>query len=242
MRRYLLAILGVATLVLLAGPAGPAGAMEDLTIPIDTVVEADTGSVTELSSMDTPSDMVGATCTLEAVGQNQESQHPGNDLVVRSGSSETRLAGVEDDPGKTTPVSDEVVLGEAITVSLVMGGDEIFSGGVTLSFTCTAPATSTTTSTTTAPATRTAAATTVPEVTTPTKVLTSEVTAPPTTAPAVPAPTAKVRVFGQTQTAAQPQAQALASTGSRSWEMALGAMALIGIGVAVKRWSASVES
>ena len=100
MRRYLMAILGVAALVLLAGPAG---AMEDLTIPIDTVVEADAGSVTELSSMDTPSDMVGATCMLEAVGQNQESQHPGNDLVVRSGESETRLAGRRGRPGQDHP-------------------------------------------------------------------------------------------------------------------------------------------
>jgi hypothetical protein len=235
MRRYLLAILGVATLVLLAGPAG---AMGDLTIPIDTVVKADTGSVTELSSMDTPGDMVGATCVLEAVGQNQESQHPGNDLVVRSGSSETRLAGVEDAPGKTTPVSDEMVLGDTITVSLVMGGDEIFSGGVTLSFTCTAPATTTIAP----PVTQPTVDTTVPPTTVPTSVLTSEITAPPTTTPAVTAPTAKVRVRGQTQTAAQPQAQALAATGSRSWDMALGAMALIGMGVAVKRWSASIDS
>lgn len=234
MRRYTLAFLGVAALVLLAGPAG---ATEDLAIPIDTVVEADAGSETELSSMATPDDLVGANCSLEAVGQNQESQHPGNDLVVRSGQSETRLVGVEDTPDKTTSVSDGVVLGETLTVSLVMGSDEIFSGGVTISFTCTAPASTTTTP----PVTEPTVDTTAPPTTVPTSVLTSEVTAPPTTTPAVTVPTAKIRVLGQTQTAAQPQAQVLAATGSRSWELALGAMVLIGLGVAIKRWSVTVD-
>ena len=142
--------------------------------------------------------------------------------------SEVVVGGVEDTAFQTTPKSAEIVLGSTITVSLVMGPDEVFSGGLTLSFDCPPPPT-TTTSTTQPPVSTTEAP----------RVLTSEVTVAPTTV-AVPT-TVKAVVLGQTQTAAQPQTAVLASTGSRSWELALVAMALVGVGVAVKRWAASAR-
>ncbi len=232
MRRYGVAILGVAALTL--AMAIPAAAQDGWEVPVDTIVRSKPGVVTELVKIDVPEEHQGASCDLDAIGQNQGSVHPGNDLLVMTGDSDVTVEGVEDTAFQTTPKSVELVLGSTITVSLVMGPDEVFSGGLTLSFNCPPPPTTTTTTTSTT-------STTVPPVSTtetPT-VLTSEVTVAPTTV-AVPT-TVKVAVLGQSQTAAQPQAQVLASTGSRSWELALVAMVLVGLGVAVRRWAASTR-
>ncbi len=230
MRRYGVAILGVAALTLAV--ASPAAAEDMWEVPVDTIVRSKPGVVTELVVIDVPEQQQGASCDLDVIGQNQGSIHLGNDLLVESGDSEVVVAGVEDTAFQTTPKSVEIVLGSTITVSLVMGPDEVFSGGLTLSFDCPPPPTTTTSTTT---------STTQPPVSTTEtpRVLTSEVTVAPTTV-AVPT-TVKAVVLGQTQTAAQPQAQVLASTGSRSWELALVAMALVGVGVAVKRWAASAR-
>ncbi len=232
MRRYGVVILGVAALTLAV--ASPAAAEDMWEVPVDTIVRSKPGVVTELVVIDVPEQRQGASCDLDVIGQNQGSVHLGNDLLVESGDSEVVVAGVEDTAFQTTPKSAEIVLGSTITVSLVMGPDEVFSGGLTLSFDCPPPpttTTSTTTSTTQPPVSTTEAP----------RVLTSEVTVAPTTV-AVPT-TVKAVVLGQTQTAAQPQpqAQVLAATGSRSWELALVAMALVGVGVAVKRWAASAR-
>ncbi len=229
MRRYGAALLGVVALILAS--ATPAAAQDGWEVPIDTIVRSKPGVVTELVMIDVPEEHQGASCDLDVIGQNQGSVHPDNDLLVQTGDSEVTVEGVEDTEFQTTPKSVEVVLGATITVSLVMGPDELFSGGLTLSFNCPPPPTTTTSTTsTTQPPVATTEATVV---------LTSEVTAAPTTV-AVPT-TAKAVVLGQRQTAAQPQAQVLASTGSRSWELALVAMVLVGVGVAVKRWAASTE-
>jgi hypothetical protein len=229
MRRYAVAILGVAALTLTM--ASPAAAEEMWEVPVDTIVRSKPGVVTELVVIDVPEQHQGASCDLDVIGQNQGSVHVGNDLLVESGESQVVVEGVEDTAFQTTPKSVEIVLGATITVSLVMGPDEVFSGGLTLSFDCPPPPTTTTSTTST---TQPPVSTTEGPV-----VLTSEVTVAPTT---VAAPTTvKAVVLGQTQTAAQPQAAVLASTGSRSWELALVAMALVGVGVAVKRWAASAR-
>ncbi len=228
MRRYGVAILGVAALLTVA-MASPAAGQDGWEVPVDTIVRSKPGVVTELVKIDVPEEHQGASCDLDVIGQNQGSVHLGNDLLVMTGDSDVTIEGVEDTAFQTTPKSAELVLGSTITVSLVMGPDEVFSGGLTLSFDCPPPPTTTTTSTTQPPVSTTEAP----------RVLTSEVTVAPTT---VAAPTTvKVAVLGQSQTAAQPQAQVLASTGSRSWELALVALVLVGLGVALRRWAASTR-
>ena len=114
MRRYGVAILGVAALTL--GLAGPAAAEDAWEVPVDTIVRSEPGVVTELVMIDVPEEHQGAICDIEVVGQNQGSVHLGNDLLVQSGDAEVVVEGVEDTAFQTTPKSAEIMLGSSITV------------------------------------------------------------------------------------------------------------------------------
>lgn len=114
-------------------------------IPIDTVVYADEGSVTPLATADTPQDLVGTACGVVAEAKNQSSVHPGNDLIVSSGDDSVVLRDVERAPGAVTEGGGPVTLGTSVTVSLRMGKDEVFSGGVAVKLVECAPPTTTTT-------------------------------------------------------------------------------------------------
>ncbi len=112
-------------------------AAETMELPVETVVRADPGTevVVRVSAVD--DEFVGATCSLSIVTQNQESVHPGNNLVVRSGDSFAVLVDVESEPGQVTnTIAPEIELGDEIVVSLVMGSDGVFSGGFNVAFTC----------------------------------------------------------------------------------------------------------
>lgn len=130
-----------------------------ITIPIDTVVEAPEGSATVLATEPVGEQFVGQVCTVAAQSENQESVHPGNDLVVESGSSVVRLEEVESGAGTVVIAEGELELGSEIVVSLVMGPDEIFSAGVVVHVEC-IPTEATTTTTTEATTTTTNEATT----------------------------------------------------------------------------------
>ncbi|MEZ5282533.1 MAG: hypothetical protein R2770_18905 [Acidimicrobiales bacterium] len=116
--------------------AGAAGAEEGLTVPINTVVRTEPGVETVLASMPIDASLVGAKCDVTIDAHNQESVHPGNDLVVRSGESSALLANVEGQSGADTGTSAQLVLGESLSVSLIMGSDGVFSGGFDLTFDC----------------------------------------------------------------------------------------------------------
>ncbi|MCP4962867.1 MAG: hypothetical protein GY925_26825 [Actinomycetia bacterium] len=155
-------------------------------LPVETVVRADPGTevVVRVSAVD--DEFVGATCSLSIVAQNQESVHPGNNLVVRSGDSFAVLVDVESEPGQVTnTIAPEIELGDEIVVSLVMGSDGVFSGGFNVAFTCptvgdnggapqTSAATTTSSTTSTVPVTTsTTTATSTTSTTTATSTTTS---------------------------------------------------------------------
>ena len=160
----------IAALIAVFAPA--AAAQDDvIDIPIDTVVREPEGSITTLVSIDVPAEGVGLTCTGEALTSNQGSVHPNNDLLVETGGQTFVFEDVEDVPGRTIPASGTFVLGETFSVSLRMGPDEVFSGGIRIQVDCTPPETTTTVAetTTTVPETTTTApetTTTAPEITT----------------------------------------------------------------------------
>ncbi|MEZ5282532.1 MAG: LPXTG cell wall anchor domain-containing protein [Acidimicrobiales bacterium] len=116
--------------------AAVAGAAESLTVPIDTVVRSEPGAETVLAQLDVDADLVGATCQIGVDAHNQESVHPNNDLVIRSGGASAVLADVEGESGADTIGSATLTLGETVTVALVMGSDGVFSGGFDLAFDC----------------------------------------------------------------------------------------------------------
>jgi hypothetical protein len=109
----------------------------DVTIPIDTIVRADEGSVTPFPpAVDVPSEAVGQQCSVLSQAANQESVHPNNDLLVDSGSSQVILPNVEAVQGGTVVGDGTLTLGDTILVSLRMGGDEVFSGGFDVIIDC----------------------------------------------------------------------------------------------------------
>lgn len=124
----------------------------EINIPIDTVVRnVEAGTVVLLTDppVEVPSELVGQECTVVAQSKNQSSVHPGNDLLVETGDSQVLIADVEAKPGATVNAIGTVVLSSEITVSLVMGPDEVFSAGVDVLVDCAPGATTTTAAPTT---------------------------------------------------------------------------------------------
>lgn len=160
-----------AGLTMLFVAAAPGALAVEFEIPVDTVIYADPGSVIQLVREDTPPELIGTTCVGVAVAENQSSVHPGNDLIIQSGGQSAVLADVERASGAVTPASGQIVLGSEVVVSLRMGEDGVFSGGlvVIIGENCTPPTTTTssTTTTTTEPPTTTTSSTTTTEPPTP---------------------------------------------------------------------------
>jgi len=155
LKRILASIAAMTTLLIIGMPVAQAALFA---IPIDTVVTAGEGTITTLGAADTPPDLVGLSCVGVVEATNQSSVHAGNDLIAASGEDSIVLEDVERKPGAVTTADAPLTLGPSVTVSLRMGPDEIFSGGLVFTIgECTPP---TTTTTTTAPTTTTTEPTT----------------------------------------------------------------------------------
>jgi hypothetical protein len=153
LKRILAPLVAMAALFVIGVPIARAAAIE---ISIDTVVTAPEGSITMLAKTDIPPELIGMSCISFAEATNQPSIHQGNDLIVTSGDSSIVLEDVERAPGAVTTAEGVLALGPSATVSLRMGPDEIFSGGLVFIIgecatptTTTEPATTTTQPTTT---------------------------------------------------------------------------------------------
>lgn len=215
-----------------------AAAQDSLIVPLDTVVRAPAGSSTVLAEIAVDSDLVGLECTIEASAINQSSVHPGNDIVVSTGTSSVTLRDVEGEPSKSTTADGTVILGPAITLTLIMGPDGVFSAGASVQFTC-APPTTTTTSTTSTTTTSTTTTTTTSTTTTATTVPTSVA---PTTATTVPTtttmPTTTTTTRPEVQVLpAQAEAQQLPATGIGVIGVLAGSLGLLTMGLAVRGWT-----
>lgn len=169
--------LGVAMAMVLSLSisAWAAHANMEISIPLTTHFTAAEGSVTELATEPVPEGFADHLCEVRAHSENQHSVHPGNNILVESGTSQVILPDVEAEPGKVIDSDDMLELGETITVSLIMGPDEIFSAGIDVVVECheeepqvepTVESTSTTVAvvTTDTPATEATEATTAPSI------------------------------------------------------------------------------
>jgi hypothetical protein len=141
-------------LVILVAPS--ALAAPAFVIPIDTVIYEPPGSFTVLADVETPPELIGATCLGFAAAENQESVHPNNDIIIETGDSTATLKDVEGTPNKVTDATGSITLGPRVKLTLHMGEDGVFSGGlvVVIDVNCTPP--------TTTPPTTEAPPTTVP--------------------------------------------------------------------------------
>ncbi len=207
----------------------------DLSLPTDTVVYAEPGTLIELGRVPVDTDLAGPLCTWEASVTNQNSAHPGNDIIVRSGDSELVLSEVEATEGKVTTNSGSAYLVDEVVVTLRMGPDGVFSGGLDLTIRydqCT--------TTTTAPAPTTVPETTVPETTVPETTVSEPTTAPetPTTAgdlaPLGPTVVTTTTTAPTTTTVdIAPAGPVLPVTGSdHSQRLLLSGLGLVGVGAA----------
>jgi hypothetical protein len=131
-----------ALVALLAGVFGVAQAQEaqqvpTIDIPIDTVVDDAPPfeqHILATQAVD-PADE-GKSCEVTIIGTNQESMHPGNNLVVGSNGSSVTAFDVEREPGAITEAVGTLVLGPTVTVELFLGPDHVFSAGLVVSIDC----------------------------------------------------------------------------------------------------------
>jgi LPXTG-motif cell wall-anchored protein len=126
---------------------------DTISISLNQVLRAAPGSVQTLAVRTVDASLVGLTCSGTYSGENNSSVHPGNDLIVSTGSAQVVLAGVEDFAGKDTTASQPIVLGPTVTVSIRLGSDGVASLGAHLELDCVAPAPTTEAPTTAAPTT-----------------------------------------------------------------------------------------
>lgn len=98
------------------------------------------GTVTEIATIDAPAVLDGGTCDVEVVGANNESVHPGSDILVASANTVT-IADVERASGaETFPADGTLQISGSVTVSVRLGSDGLFSGGaLVVQFDCTPP-------------------------------------------------------------------------------------------------------
>ena len=148
-RRIGALITVVATILLVVAMALPSWAATlSIDLPLEVVI-ADPGEREVLHVESVADALVGQTCSVTATGNDNESVHPGNNIEIVSGNTVT-LFGVEDVVNKTTTADGVLTLTDTITVTLIMGQDEVYSAALSLHLTCGATTTSTTTSTTVA--------------------------------------------------------------------------------------------
>jgi hypothetical protein len=230
-------ILFCALLLTLMAPVAVGEDGFEIVISIDTIVRAPEGSETVLRSDPVQSDLVGEMCSVIAESQNQSSVHPGNDLIVES-QTQIVLADVEAVSGGIVTATDNMVLGDEVVISLVMGRDEVFSAGIDVLFDCppettttTAPPTSTTTTPVETTTTVVVGSTTIPPETTTTVVDASTTTTEgtPTTTP--PDTSSTTTVPGVTTTTVPDEV--LTYTGPPDGRLALLAFAMVASGALV---------
>lgn len=193
-------VLG-ALLMLTAVVAMPlVAAAENFNVELDKqIIRGAAGQSFDLGTFPTPDALVGDTCTVEAIGNNNESVHIGNDIMVTSANTVT-LMGVEDASGKDTFADGPLTLSETVTFTLVLGDDAVYSAEFLVTFDC--PDVEETTTTTTAQETT---STTVQETTSTTVQETTSTTVDVTTTSTI-APT--TTTIGPTATTAPPEVQA----------------------------------
>lgn len=126
------------------------------------------GSSHVLATAQVPGELVGATWDVAAIAGNQESVHPDNDLIVSSGQDSLVLEDVEGEAFLERTSAGSMTLRSQITVTLMMGQDEVFSGGITVEVRCPDPqVTTTTTASTTTTVAETTSTTSGPSSTPP---------------------------------------------------------------------------
>lgn len=136
-RKRVLALVLAGGMALAAGMGGGPVSAETIDVPIgQSFVSGAVGSTAVLGGAPVPAALVGRSCSIEVTVTNQESIHPGNALVVTSGSSTVTVAGIEEVAGSVTTQAGVLTLADSISVGVQFGNDGISSLGSNLKVTC----------------------------------------------------------------------------------------------------------
>ncbi len=109
---------------------------------------AQPGFTQVLSTQNVPESLVGGTCDVVVAGENNGSVHPDSDIIVTSANTVTVLDVEREANVGNIPADGPLTLDTAVTVSVQLGADGVFSGGtLAVTFDCTAPPPPTTTTT-----------------------------------------------------------------------------------------------
>jgi hypothetical protein len=204
------------------------------------VIRGAAGDRIDLGTSDVPESFVGLTCTVAAMGNNNESVHVGNNIEITSVNTVT-LVGVEDSRNKDTFADGPLTLADTVSFTLVLGPDPVYSAELSVTFDCPDQETTTTTVVETTTTTTPETTTTVAETTTTTvDVTTTSTTTPETTTTAPESTTTTVQVAPTTTPSTTPAT--LPFTGDESEDLAIVALvALLAGGALVLTTRRSAE-
>jgi hypothetical protein len=110
-----------------------------ISIPVNTVIRGNAGSTHILAEVNVDKEIIGMICSVNATAENQGSVHPGNNIVVSSGSENVTLIDVEREANGITNAEDELTMSSDLTVTLILGKDKVFSGGMDVNLHCEEP-------------------------------------------------------------------------------------------------------
>src|SRR4051812_47263254 len=128
MRKVLLGACGaVGWLVIMTAPA----AAQDLpTVVINETIRDAPGSVHVVSVSNVDPAINGGTCDVSVTGENNASVHPNSDILIAS-ANQVIVPDVERSSGaQGIPADGPLELGSTLTISVRLGGDGVFSGGL----------------------------------------------------------------------------------------------------------------
>lgn len=116
------------TVGLSAGAIGAADNALPVSWSYDTGAFGDPGTQLVLGSASVPAGEAGLSCDVVIDIGNNESIHPDSDVTVSTGSDSVVFPNTEGQRGDPGPVTEKMVLGDTITVTLTFGADGVFSG------------------------------------------------------------------------------------------------------------------
>ena len=192
-------------------------------VPIDLVLRGPEDSVHLVETLSVESDLLGHQCAVSVVSHNQSSSHPGSDILVESGGTQVVVEDVESSPFVVIEGQGALTLGSSITVSVRLGPDGVFSGGMTVTIDCDAPPPASTTTTSAPDVSGTSTSLTTTTQATTTTTATASTTVAPTVSGIVVTNPSNPQVGGSAST--------LPFTGTPGISLAVTAAALVAVGI-----------
>jgi hypothetical protein len=119
----------------------PAAAQQSLpSVVINETIRDTPGSVHVVRVTDVDPANVAGTCDVTVTGENNQSVHPNSDILIASANN-IAVRDVERSAGaEAIPADGTLELGPTVTISVQLGEDGVFSGGLLeVTFACTPP-------------------------------------------------------------------------------------------------------